>query len=283
MGGVEAWALAALATLAVAVVGTGFYRSALRALRAGRTNMDTLISLGATTAWISSLVKLVGHATGHLPEPEALWFGETAGLFTLVSIGHWLEARAGSRAGAAIRELLELQPDTASRLDAEGVEWDVPLAEVQPGDRLRIRPGQRIPVDAVVIGGMSEIDASAVTGEPLPVTVGPGDQVAAGCLNGTGSILVRTIADGAHSTVARIAEASTLEAALRLAAAPGVEAVFASCTNLRTLGIVEAAEAESGRPFLSSNLALGWRMLSLAGLPPAEAAPGRLMQGLRAG
>ncbi len=199
------WALAALATLAVAVVGTGFYRSTLRALRAGRTNMDTLISLGATTAWISSLVKLIGHATGHLPEPEALWFGETAGLFTLVSIGHWLEARAGSRAGAAIRELLELQPDTASRLDAEGVEWDVPLAEVRPGDRLRIRPGQRIPVDAVVIGGMSEIDASAVTGEPMPITVGPGDQVAAGCLNGTGSILVRTLADGAHSTVARIA------------------------------------------------------------------------------
>ena len=86
-----------------------------------------------------------------------------------------------------------------------------------------------------------------------------------------------------EATVARIAEASTLEAALRLAAAPGVEAVFASCTNLRTLGIVEVMEAESGRPFLSSNLALGWRMLSLAGLRPGSGAPGRLMRGLRAG
>ncbi len=199
------WALAGLATLSVIVVGSGFYRSAGRALRHGRTNMDTLISLGATTAWISSLVKLVGHAAGWLGPPEALWFGETAGLFALISVGHWLEARAGAKAGRAMRELLELQPEEAARLDHEGREQVVPLAEVEPGDRLRIRPGERIPVDGVVVGGATEIDASAVTGEPLPVEIGPGDEVAAGCLNGTGTVVVRATADGAHSTVARIA------------------------------------------------------------------------------
>jgi heavy metal translocating P-type ATPase len=203
---VTPWLLAALATLSVVVVGSGFYRSAGRALRRGRTNMDTLISLGATTAWISSLVKLIGHAAGWLPAPEALWFGETAGLFALVSVGHWLEARAGARAGAAVRELLELQPDEASRLEPGGEERRVGLREIQPGDRIRIRPGERIPVDGVVVGGATEVDVSAVTGEPMPVTVGPGDEVAAGCLNGTGTMIVRATADGAHSTVARIAD-----------------------------------------------------------------------------
>lgn len=200
------WAAATLATSSVVLVGSGFYRSAGAALRRGRTNMDTLISLGATTAWIASLVRLIGAEAGMGWPAAPLYFGETAGLFAVISVGHWLEARAGARAGAAIRELLELQPDEANRLGENGTEERIPLSEVRPDDHLRIRPGERIPVDGVVVSGATEIDASAVTGEPLPVPAMPGDTIAAGCLNGNGTVVLRATTDGAGSTVARIAE-----------------------------------------------------------------------------
>ncbi|MFK7961639.1 MAG: heavy metal translocating P-type ATPase [Phycisphaerales bacterium] len=233
------WAMAALATLSVMFVGSGFYGSAGRALRHGRTNMDTLISLGATTAWIYSSIRLVGHATGHLPAAEALYFGETAGLFALVSVGHWLEARASARAGASIRELLELQPDVASILNPEGREELVPTETILPGDRIRIRPGERIPIDGVVVGGLSEVDASAVTGESIPTTAGPGDQIAAGCLNGTGTLVVRASRDGSDTTVARIAgmvaDAQSSKAGLQRLA-DRVSAVFVPCVVLIATG-----------------------------------------------
>ena len=197
------WAMASLATLSVIVVGSGFYRSAWTAARLGGTNMDTLISLGATTAWIASLVQLIGAQAGWLPPEPTLYFGETAGLFALVSLGHWLEARAGARAGSAIRELLELQPDQACRVAADGAESWIPTEDVIVGDRLRLRPGERVPVDGVVTGGGSDLDVSAVTGEPIPIAAGPGDDVVAGSLNGAGTLVIRATTDGRHTTVAR--------------------------------------------------------------------------------
>ena len=117
--------------------------------------MDTLIAMGASVAYVYSLVALLGYLAAwwsHLPN---LYFNEAAGLLTLISLGHWLEARARDRAGSAIRELLNLTPAVALRLDDLGQPKEVPVAEVQKGDRILVRPGDRIPVDGIVIEGES--------------------------------------------------------------------------------------------------------------------------------
>ncbi len=195
-----AWVMFAGATAVMATAGAGFYVSALSALRRLTTNMDTLIAMGATTAYVYSLVVF---AFG-LDHP--LYFSEAAALLGIISLGHWLEARATARAGSAVRELLELQPDEAETLDEDGSTRRIRSADVAPGDRLLVRPGARVPADGVVLEGASDVDESVVTGEAVPVLKGPGDTVVAGSVNTTGRLVVLATVDGHHTTVARIAE-----------------------------------------------------------------------------
>ncbi|MHC5025320.1 MAG: heavy metal translocating P-type ATPase [Planctomycetota bacterium] len=199
------WVLAAGATLVMATAGAGFIRSALVAARHRTTNMDTLIAIGSTTAYVASLVTLIGQQAGRFLE-EPLYFTEAAALLALISVGHWMEARSSARAGSAVRDLLELQPDDAEIVDDAGEPVRiVPSADLSPGDRVLIRPGARIPVDGVVVRGASDVDESIVTGEPVPVPRGIGDEVIAGAINTSGRLIVEARVDGHSTTVARIA------------------------------------------------------------------------------
>lgn len=199
------WAMLAGATIVLGTAGAGFYRSALSAARRGTTNMDTLIALGATTAYVFSLAVLVARLLGAAAD-HPLYFTEAAALLGLISLGHWLEARASARAGSAVRDLLELQPDQAQIVTPDGSSRTVASADVRPGEHLLIRPGARIPVDGTVIDGGSEVDESVVTGESLPVAKSGGDPVVAGSMNTTGQLVVEASVDGRHTTIARIAE-----------------------------------------------------------------------------
>jgi heavy metal translocating P-type ATPase len=199
------WFLLAGATLVLATAGWGFYRSAAAAARRLTTNMDTLIAMGATTAYAFSLVVFIAQRAGHLLE-HPLYFSEAAALLGLISLGHWLEARASARAGSAVRDLLELQPDQAEILADDGAVTPIPSAEIRPEQHLLIRPGARVPVDGVVVEGQSEVDESVVTGESVPVAKTVGDHVVAGGMNTTGRLVVEAAVDGRHTTVARLAE-----------------------------------------------------------------------------
>lgn len=224
------WVLFLGATLVFVTAGAGFYRSAWSALKKGTTNMDTLISIGATSAYVFSLVVFVSMLVGR-PLEQPLYFAESAALLGLISLGHWLEARATARAGSAVRELLELQPDEAEIVPREGgrieagedrhggvdagtssngeaqlVPMVIPSADVQPGNWVLIRPGGRVPVDGRVVQGASEVDEAVVTGESLPVPKTVGDNVVAGSVNTTGRLVIEATVDGRHTTVARIAD-----------------------------------------------------------------------------
>jgi Cu+-exporting ATPase len=199
------WMMLAGATVVLGTAGAGFYQSAWRAALKRTANMDTLIAVGATAAYFFSLVVFFSRLMGRdLGQP--LYFGESAALLGIISLGHWLEARTTAKAGSAVRELLELQPDEATRMNDEGRLETIPSAEIAKGDRVLVKPGGRTPVDAEVVDGESEVDESIVTGEPLPVEKGPGDSVVAGSMNINGSLVVRASVDGRNTTVARIAE-----------------------------------------------------------------------------
>src|SRR6185436_13065935 len=163
-------------------------------LRRGTTNMDVLISMGASVAYFYSLVLIVGAWLGAWSQPVAgrLYFMEATGLLALISLGHWLEARARQSAGSAIHELLNLAPAMALRMRAEGNESDeVPVGELKVGDRVLVRPGDRVPIDGVVTDGRSSVDESMLTGEPLPVPRSVGDTVIGGTINHDGRLVVR--------------------------------------------------------------------------------------------
>jgi Cu+-exporting ATPase len=199
------WVLGILATTVVAIVGPGFFLSAWSALKRGGTNMDTLITIGAGTAWLYSIVLFVLQLAGY-DHGQPSYFTEAAALLGLISLGHWMEARSSARAGSAIRDLLELQPDTAERLDDAGHATEIPLADVTPGDRLLVRPGGRIPVDGIVAEGESEVDESLITGEPLPVVRRVDDEVISGSVNTLGRLVITATSGGSDSTIARIAK-----------------------------------------------------------------------------
>ncbi len=190
----------ALATPVQLVAGARFYVAAWRALRAGAGNMDLLVALGTTAAYGYSLVRVVTEgaaAAGHL------YFEAAAVVITLVGLGRWLEARAKRGTTAAIRALMALRPETA-RVVRDGAPTVVPIAEVAAGDRVLVRPGERLPVDGVIVEGTSELDESLVTGESLPVARGPGDAVTGGAINGTGALAIDATRVGEDATLARI-------------------------------------------------------------------------------
>lgn len=193
------WVMGIGASLVVAGAGSEFLRSAWRAARRGTTNMDTLIALGAGTAYLWSLAVLVFRPG--LP----LYFSEAAGLLAIVSLGHWLEARASKAAGSAVRALLQMQPEECELLQLDGGLLRVRTSEIRAGQRILIRPGARIPVDGVVEEGESDVDEAILTGESLPVLRRRGDLIPAGGLNTTGRLVIRTTTAGDETTVARIA------------------------------------------------------------------------------
>ncbi len=201
-----AWIGLATSTLAIGYVGWGFYKSAWSAARHGTTNMDTLISLGATVAYAYSLVAFIGHLAGAWTPLPHLYFMEATGLLALISLGHWLEARARDAAGSAIRELLQLTPATALRLDDGDQPTETPVANLQRGDRVLIRPGDRIPIDGVVTDGVSNVDESMISGEPLPVKRQADDEVIGGTVNQDGRLTVRVTRVGAESALSHIVQ-----------------------------------------------------------------------------
>jgi Cu+-exporting ATPase len=187
-------------------LGARFYRAGWHAAKARTGNMDLLVALGTSAAFGLSLWlwwrAASGEHAGHGEMPH-LYFEAAAVVITLVLLGKWLEARAKRQATSAIRALQQLRPEVAHLVGARG-ESDVPLAEVMVGDRLAVRPGERVPADARVIEGQSEVDESMLTGEPLPVAKGPGDALTGGAVNGDGRMVIEVRAIGAESVLARI-------------------------------------------------------------------------------
>jgi P-type Cu+ transporter len=196
------WLQLLLATPVQFWVGAEFHAGFLRDLRHRSASMSTLVSLGTTAAYLFSVAVTlrphVFHAAG------AMTYYETAAVvITLVALGRWLEARARGRTSEAIRRLVSLAPRTA-RVLRDGGEHDVPTAEVVAGDLVRIRPGERIPVDGVVVEGSSTVDESMLTGESVPLLKTPGTMVFGGTVNRTGSFVFRATRVGSETTLARI-------------------------------------------------------------------------------
>jgi len=198
------WSAFVTSTIAIIYVGRGFYASAWHALKRGTSNMDTLIALGATVAWGYSLIIFFGHVAGLWGPPKAIYFMEANGLLALISLGHWLEARARRMAGDAIHQLMQLAPSVALRIDESGTPHEIPLSEVEKSDRLLVLPGQRVPVDGVVEAGQSAVDESMMTGEPIPQTRTVGDSVVGGTLNVDGRLTIRATRIGSESALAQI-------------------------------------------------------------------------------
>ena len=189
------WIALALATPVVLWGGWPFFVRGWASVVSRNLNMFTLIALGVGAAYGFSVVAtlapdLFPHSF-HMGGAVAVYFEPAAAIVVLVLLGQVLELRARGRTSAAIRNLLGLAPKTARRVAADGTEQDIPLADVQVMDRLRVRPGERIPVDGIVLDGASSIDESMVTGEPIPVEKAKGDRVTGGTVNGTGTLVMQ--------------------------------------------------------------------------------------------
>ncbi|MBL8225737.1 MAG: copper-translocating P-type ATPase [Chromatiales bacterium] len=197
-----AWVELLLATPVQFVIGARFYRSAWKALRSGSANMDVLVALGTSAAFGYSLYLLA--TLGLDGSMGRLYFEAAVVIITLVLLGKFLEARAKRGTTAAIRQLMDLRPQTARVRRADGSEAEVPVAEVRAGDIVVVRPGERIPVDGEVTAGESEVDEALITGESLPVAKAAGARVTGGAINGTGLLEVRATAVGEDSTLSRI-------------------------------------------------------------------------------
>jgi len=208
---VATWLELALATPVVLWAGLPFFRRGWGSIVNRSPNMWTLISIGVGAAYFYSLFATLfpgifphqfrGHG-GSVP----VYFEAAAVIITLVFFGQVLELRARERTGSAIRALLDLAPKTARRVDENGNETDIPLADVKAGDRLRIRPGESVPVDGVVMEGASAVDESMISGEPLPVEKTEGSALIGGTLNRNGTLIMRAEKVGADTMLSRIVE-----------------------------------------------------------------------------
>jgi Cu+-exporting ATPase len=209
------WLSFALAGVVQIFAGAQFYRGAWRQLKVGSSSMDTLVALGSTTAFgYSAWALLSGHG-GHV------YFMEAAAIITLISVGHWLEARVSAQASDALKALLHLAPQTARKLGAPNsssaradleigapairlAETEVPVSELQPGDRVALRPGDRVPVDGVVEDGESAVDEAMLTGESVPLDKKSGSELYAGTVNVNGRLVMRVTATGEGTALAHI-------------------------------------------------------------------------------
>src|SRR5260221_4150246 len=191
------WLQPAFATPVQFILGARFYVAAGKALRAGPGNMDLLVSLGTSAAYFYSLYLFASGMGQHL------YFEAAAVIIALIMLGKWLEARAKRSTTSAIRALMSLRPERA-HVERDGGEIEVPVAAVAVHDVAVVRPGERLPVDGVVLAGRSEVDESLLTGESLPVAKGPGEKVTGGSISGGGLLRLETTAVGEQSTLARI-------------------------------------------------------------------------------
>ena len=189
-----------LATPVQFVLGARFYKAAWGALKAFSGNMDLLVALGTTAGWALSMwlwLTAVADATVHL------YFEGSALVITLVLLGKWFEARAKRQTTSAIRALHALRPDVAHLIGLDG-EVDVPVAEVLVGDRIVVKPGERFPVDGLLLEGLTQVDESMLTGEPLPVTKEIGGKLTGGAINGEGRVVMQVAAVGSQTVLAHI-------------------------------------------------------------------------------
>ena len=213
------------ATLAMAYLGFGFYAGAIRGLRARTTNMDTLIAVGTTVAYVYSLVAFVGlhlgwwsemwhsatmsflgiHLSWQARMPE-LYFMEATGILALISLGHWLEASARAKAGSAIGELMRLAPTIAFKMNSDNPAdaVKVPVSSLESGDRVLVRPGDRVPIDGIVLSGTSHVDEAMISGEAMPVSRTVGQEVIGATINLDGYLQIRVAKVGAETTLAQI-------------------------------------------------------------------------------
>jgi Cu+-exporting ATPase len=203
------WAELALATPVVLWCAWPFFVRGIRSIRAMQPNMWTLISIGVAIAYVFSVIATL--APGLFPEALrndagriGVYFEAAAVIVTLVLLGQVMELRARRQTGGAIRELLELAPPRARRISDDGSEQDVPVDELRPDDRLRVRPGDKVPIDGRVEEGRSTVDQSMLTGEPVPVEKAEGDEVTGGTVNKTGSFVMRVSRTGSDTTLAQI-------------------------------------------------------------------------------
>jgi P-type Cu+ transporter len=194
----------ALATPVQFVLGLRFYKAAWNALKHGTANMNTLVAVGTSAAYLFSALATVwpGFFRRAGVEPQ-VYFDTSAVIIVLILFGRLLEARAKGKTSDAIRRLMGLRPRTARRLGPEG-EHEVPIEEVRPGDILVVRPGEKVPVDGVIVEGRTSVDESMITGESLPVDKGPGEEVVGATLNKWGSVRVRAVRVGEDTALARI-------------------------------------------------------------------------------
>ncbi|MBR9885990.1 MAG: heavy metal translocating P-type ATPase, partial [Oceanospirillales bacterium] len=197
------WLVVGLATLAVMLVsGRHFYVGAWKSFVNHSANMDTLIALGTGTAWLYSMV--VVFFPQAVPDvARHVYFEATAMIIGLVDLGLALEIRARGRTSEAIKRLIGLQAKTA-RVERDGQESDIPIEQVMQGDRVRVRPGEKIPVDGIVEEGHSSVDESMLTGEPMPVEKTAEDEVVGGTLNKSGTLLFKATRVGKETALARI-------------------------------------------------------------------------------
>ncbi len=192
------WVSFVLAGLVQVLAGARFYRGAWLQLKAGSSNMDTLVALGSTTAFGYSTWALFSGHPGHL------YFMEAASIITLISLGHWMESRISVRASSALRKLLNLAPAMARRRALDGTETEVPVADLLSGDMVILRPGDHVPTDGVVTEGESAVDESMLTGESVPADKAKGALVYAGTVNLNGRLAMRVTATGEDTALAHI-------------------------------------------------------------------------------
>jgi Cu+-exporting ATPase len=195
-----AWVQLILATPIQFWIGARFYEGAFKSLRGGAGNMDVLVAMGTSAAWgLSAWVTFFpGGAAG-----DHLYFEASAMIITLVLFGKWMERRARRSAASAIQALMALRPETA-RVERDSTVIEVPAESVSSGEVVIVRPGERVPVDGVILEGMSQLDESLITGESLPVARGPDDPVTGASVNGEGLLRIRATTVGGESTLARI-------------------------------------------------------------------------------
>jgi Cu+-exporting ATPase len=192
------WCSLALAGVVQVLAGARFYRGAWGQLKVGRSNMDTLVALGSTTAFAYSAWALFSGLGGHV------YFMEAAAIITLISLGHWIESRVSARASSALRQLLDLAPALARRRDPSGAETEVPVAGLRAEDLVGLRPGDRVPTDGEVVEGDAAVDESMLTGESVPVDKTVGSRLFAGTVNMDGRLVMRVTATGEGTALAHI-------------------------------------------------------------------------------
>ncbi|WP_136715512.1 heavy metal translocating P-type ATPase [Halorientalis salina] len=194
------WVAFLLATPVQVLLGREFYENSYTALvKNRRANMDVLIAMGSSTAYFYSVAALIG-----LIATEGLYFDTAALILTFITLGNYLEARSKGQAGEAIRELLAMQADTATIVEEDGTEREVPVEDIEVGDRMKVRPGEKIPTDGEVVDGESSVDESMVTGESVPVDKGEGDEVVGSTVNQNGVLVVEATKIGSETAIQQI-------------------------------------------------------------------------------